>query len=91
MSLRETAANGDRIETLRKLRDSLAGWVDESESDRDRAALSLRLMDVLTQIEIAERESPEQKGTALDELNALRAARVSGANGASRAKAGGRP
>jgi hypothetical protein len=51
MSLSEVAKNGNRIETLTALRDYLAKALDECESDRDKASLSLRLMDCINQLE----------------------------------------
>lgn len=79
MLLHETAVKGDRAATLRTLRDRLAKQIDETESGRDVAALSQRLVDVLRQIAELEKQEPAQKGTALDELNARRHARESGA------------
>ena len=57
MSLMEIAAAGVRLDTLRALRDRLAGEIDTCESMRDVAALSLRLMDVLAQIADLEGEA----------------------------------
>lgn len=79
MSLREVAGTGDRLETLRALRDRIASQIDETDSARDVAALGQRLMDALGQIDDIEGSTPEQKGTALDDLRARRAARRSGA------------
>lgn len=78
MSLVDVVATGNRIESLRTLRDRLAGDLDECRSARDVAALSQRLMDVLVQIEAAEKAEPDKGRTALDEL-------------ANRRKAAGRP
>ena len=80
-SLSEVASSGDRLETLRVLRDVLAAQIDVTDSGRDVAALSLRFMATLAEIEDLEKSKPEQKGTALDELTARRAARESGASG----------
>jgi hypothetical protein len=79
-SLREVAAAGDRLETLYALRDVLARQIEMTESGRDVAALSLRFMSTLAEIDTLERESaPDREGTGLDELNARRAAREAGA------------
>ena len=78
MKLVESAASGVRLDALRDLRDLLAKTITATDSARDVAALSRQLTDVLAQIEQAEADKPEQKGTALDELNARRAARESG-------------
>lgn len=79
MSLHDVATEGDRLSTLRALRDRLATQIDGTDSARDVSSLSQRLMDVLIQISDLEGESAqsEQGGTALDELNARRAARES--------------
>lgn len=79
MTLPETAATGDRLATLRDLRDVLAKSIVETDSGPAVAALSRQLTDVLSQIEVAEKAEPEQKGTALDELQKRRAARGAGA------------
>lgn len=74
-SLVAAVASGDRLGALRALRDRLALEVDSCGSARDVAALSQRLMDVLTQIAAVEAEAPEQEGTALDELKRRRTER----------------
>lgn len=51
MSLKRVAAAGDRLATLRALRDYLAEALDDTDSARDQAALSARLSDVLIQID----------------------------------------
>ena len=51
MNLAETAAEGDRLKTLTALRDYLAKALDDTDSARDQASLSARLMDVLAQID----------------------------------------
>jgi hypothetical protein len=85
-ALSGVARAGDRLETLRALRDRLAAEIDVCDSKRDVAALSQRLMDVLEQIEAAEKARPESKGTPLDELAARRKRPAAGATRASRAK-----
>ena len=81
MALSEVAAGGDRLVTLRALRDRLALDLDGCESKRDVASLSQRLMDVLEQIEAAEKAQPETKGTALDEIARRRSERAKGKPG----------
>ncbi len=53
-TLAEVAADGDRRNTLRVLRDRLAEQIDTTASARDVAALSRQLTDVLSQIEAIE-------------------------------------
>ena len=76
MSVHEAATSGDRLATLRKLRDTLARSVDECDSMRDLAALSGRLQSVLD--EIAKIEGPKKVGDNIDELAQRRAARRAG-------------
>jgi len=84
MSLRQTAASGDRLATLEQLRDHLAAAIEGCESMRDLAALAGRLQSVLA--EIAELAPPRQVGDAVDEIAQRRAARRAGAaKGAPRA------
>lgn len=87
--LAAAVADGDRLKSLRALRDRLAADLDVCESMRDVAALSQRLMDVLAQIAAVEAEKPEKQGTALDELAARRrAAGLPDASGEARASRG---
>jgi hypothetical protein len=79
VSLEQTVVQGDRLESLRALRDVLARAMDSSDSGRDIAALANRLTDVLQQIEVAEKASAPVKGTPLDELRAKRSRRGAGA------------
>ena len=51
MSLERIAKAGDRLATLRALRDYLARALDDTDSARDQASLSARLTDVLIQIQ----------------------------------------
>lgn len=74
--LSESAASGDRLETLRDLRDLLATQIQGCESLRDLAALSGRLQAVLA--EIAELEPKKAVGDDIDEIARRRAARRSG-------------
>lgn len=52
MSLSEAASTGDRVVTLRELRDVLASQIEVTDSGRDVAALSRQLTDVLAQIDV---------------------------------------
>lgn len=61
MSIESTASKGDRLDTLRALRDRLAKKIDETESGRDIAALASRLTDVLIQIDALESDGDTQK------------------------------
>lgn len=84
-SVRSAAESGDQLKTLCALRDRLAGEIDSCDSARDLASLSARMVDVLAQIKLAAAAQPEQKGTALDELQRRRSARIAGAAGGARA------
>jgi hypothetical protein len=86
LSVADAVGDG-RLAGLKALREVLAAQVDGCTSKRDLAALSLRLMDVLEQIEQVERTSPEAaKGTPLDEFTRRRAERQ--ASGSPRAAGG---
>lgn len=65
MALREVAAAGVRLDSLRALRDRLSADIDDCDSKRDLAALSQRFVDVLAQIDALEKAQPESKGTTL--------------------------
>lgn len=65
----------ERLEALQALRDELIGWVRDAPVDR-KAALVAQYRATL--LEIAELAPPEQKGDAVDEIAARRAARRSG-------------
>ena len=83
--LSESAASGDRLQTLRDLRDLLARQIEACESLRDLAALSGRLQAVLAEIQTLEPKKAE--GDGIDEIARRRAARRSSAPArASRAK-----
>lgn len=85
MPLVDSAASGDRLETLRDLRDVLAVQISQCDSLRDLAALSGRLQSVLE--EIAKLEPKKAEGDGIDEIARRRAARRSGsAKPESRAK-----
>jgi hypothetical protein len=81
MPLRDVVSDGDRLESLRALRDRIAATIDATDSARDVAALSRQLTDVLQQIEAIEKATPGRKGTPLDELAKRRAGRGAGAKG----------
>lgn len=49
--LSEAAASGDRRDTLTALRDSIARAIEGTDSGRDIAALSKRLMEVMAEID----------------------------------------
>lgn len=70
--LAEIAGTGDYLRTLEALRDRVAAQIDATDSARDVAALSQRLLDVTAAIEAEKRRKPEQKGTALDEFTKRR-------------------
>jgi len=70
-ALTEAAGTGDRMATLRALRDVLAASIEEAEPDK-RASLAARLAEVLDKIAA---ESPAQKGSVLDEFTARRQGR----------------
>lgn len=73
MSLRESASSGNRLDTLRDLRDLLASEIVGCESPRDLAALSGRFQAVLDQIAVLEPKKVE--GDGVDEIANRRAAR----------------
>jgi hypothetical protein len=75
--LSESAESGDRLATLRDLRDLLARQIESCESLRDLASLSGRLQAVLDQI--AELEPKKAEGDGIDEIANRRAARRTGA------------
>ena len=71
-NLTEAAASGDRLQTLKELRGLLAERLEQSNSDRDIASMSKRLMDVTETIEALEQkkadaEAKKQKKIAADE------------------------
>lgn len=75
MGLVEIANTGNRLATLRELRDRIALQIDSTDSARDVAALAQRLMDVLEQIEQLD---PAERGDTVDEITARRRARRGG-------------
>lgn len=72
MGLTDAAAGGDYRETLVALRDELAAAIEGTDSARDMAALSARLLDVLKELN----EQPGEVETSpADEIAARHAAR----------------
>ncbi len=74
-TLAAVAATGDYLATLESLRGRVARQIDETDSARDVASLSQRMLDVTAAIEAAKRAKPKQKGTPLDELAKRRSVR----------------
>jgi len=84
VTLNDSAASGDQLQTLRDLRDLLAKNIELCDSLRDLASLSGRLQSVLDQI--ATLEGPKEAGDGIDEIAQQRAARrASAAKGSVRA------
>lgn len=73
----------DRLGRLQTLRDQLTARLADRPSDRDFAALSLRLTDVLAQLDALEAAAPQTKGTVQDEVARQREARASARTGGS--------
>ncbi|MBD7952373.1 hypothetical protein [Oerskovia rustica] len=77
-SIKEVLVSGDRLQSLRALRDRLGETLDVTTSARETATLSARLQDVLR--DIGALETPDAAaGTPLDELRERRARRKGGA------------
>lgn len=68
MNIIEAAASGDRKETLVALRDAIAQSIEMTESGRDMAALSKRLMEVMDAIDSFPSGEPSEFDEVLDEL-----------------------
>lgn len=84
MGLVDSAKSGDRLESLRDLRDDLAARLVDCQSDRDYAGLSGRFQTVLEEID--KLEGPKNVGDGIDEIAEKRAARrASAAKGSVRA------
>lgn len=84
-SFAQVVAAGQTLPALEAMRDQIAADLQSCESMRDKAALYLRLADVLKTLE--ELRPPTMKGDTVDEIAARRAARRAGpAPRASRAK-----
>lgn len=85
MTFSEDISGGDYLVSLEATRDEIARDIEACVSLRDKAALYLRLADVLERIEAA--RPAESKGDAVDEIAERRAARRSGSSqGVARAK-----
>lgn len=84
-SLSDVVAKGDTRASLERLRDAIAADLEGCDSMRDKAALYLRLTDVLTKLDGL--PSAGSQGDIVDEIATRRAARGAGpAAGSSRAK-----
>ncbi len=70
MDFVEAVGSGDRVVSLRALRDVLAASIAAAESPRDVAPLARQLSLVLAEID--DLVPPEQKGTPLDQLTERR-------------------
>ena len=68
MNIIEAAASGDRKETLVALRDAIAQSIEMTESGRDMAALSKRLMEVMDAIDSFPSGELSEFDEVLDEL-----------------------
>jgi len=85
MSLSASSESGDRLATLRDLRDLLARNIEACESLRDLASLSGRLQSVLEEIAKIDGQSKD-RGDGIDEIAQRRATRrASAAKGPARA------
>lgn len=71
MRLETAVESDDELKALRALRRELAKQLDDCESKRDYAALSLRLVDVLARISELQRRAPAAV-SSLDEIRARR-------------------
>lgn len=83
-SVHEAAVTGDRLTTLRALRDHLAAAIDGCDSMRDLAALSRQLADVVAQIDAL--DPPKTEVSPADEVAQRRARRRAGAKSSARAQ-----
>lgn len=75
------AATGHYLDTLKALRDRLATQIDVTDSGRDMAALSNRLMQTLKAIAEAESSAVQRSDTPLDEIERRRSKRKRRAKG----------
>lgn len=64
----DAAESGDRLQTLIALRDLLAERLQHTESSRDIASMSRRLMQCVAEIEAIEKQRSEQRPFSLQEL-----------------------
>lgn len=75
-SFSEVLKSNELVASLEALRDQIAADLEVCESMRDKAALYMRMVDVLARLEDA--RPVQAKGDAVDEIAARRAARRSG-------------
>lgn len=71
--LLNASESGDRLKTLKELRDMLAGWLENSSSYRDKAALTRQFVYVLAEIEEIESTGDSKKTSIADMREKLRA------------------
>lgn len=69
-ALVQAARGGDRRKTLETLRDKLAMTIEGTESGRDMAALTKRLLEVISELDGLPNDNaePDELDAALDEL-----------------------
>lgn len=72
MKLEEIASNGNRLSTLKALRSKIASAIDDTTSGRDIAALSLRLMDIIDQINDLEGNNGDELDELIDDSRIVR-------------------
>ncbi|HCG61407.1 MAG TPA: hypothetical protein DEV22_03195 [Collinsella sp.] len=69
MNIVTAAAKGDRLETLKAMRELIARQLDSCESGRDMASLSKRLIEVMDEIDAIEADAnPTDMDAVFDEL-----------------------
>lgn len=69
MNIVEAAVAGDRLETLKALRERIAQQIDGCESGRDMASLSKRLIEVMDEIDLIQSaDNPDDIDTVFDGL-----------------------
>lgn len=71
MRLETATESDDELKALRALRRELAKQLDDCDSKRDFAALSLRLMDVLERVSVLQKQVPAAV-SSLDEIRSRR-------------------
>ena len=76
MTLLESAESGNRLDTLRDLRDVLARNIQSCDSLRDLSSLTGRMQSVLAEIDELTPKDPV--GDGIDEIAARRSARRAG-------------
>lgn len=69
MNIVAAAITGNRLETLKALRERIAQQIDSCESGRDMASLSKRLIEVMDEIDVIEAAgNPGDMDAVFDEL-----------------------